>query len=216
MGNSKLTIIYIYDPLCGWCYGFSGVMKSLYEKHQQEFDFEVISGGMILGDRKGSITGISDLIRSHYPHLVETTGAKFGEPFLKALSEGGIYMSSEKPCIALSVFKSYRPQEAVLFVRDLQKLLYQEGKDLTLDETYPSLAKAYKIDPQEFMEKLNTEEYKQAAYYDFALARQLQVTGFPAAFIRTGEHHFYKITKGYADLETMELRISNVWKEVMA
>jgi putative protein-disulfide isomerase len=72
------------------------------------------------------------------------------------------------------------------------------------------------INPDEFIVKLNSEEFKQAAYYDFALARQLQVTGYPAAFIKTGDHNFYMIAKGYADLETMELRIANVLKEATA
>lgn len=216
MENGKFTLIYVYDALCGWCYGYSGVMKAIYEKYKDDFNFEVISGGMVLGERAGPITNMSALIKSHYPSVEQTTGVKFGAPFLKALDEGGIYLSSEKPSIALSVFKTYQPDKAILFAHALQKALKFEGKDLSEDKTYIELVKDFGINPNEFIEKLNSEEFKQAAYYDFALARQLQVTGYPAAFIKTGEHNFYMIAKGYADLATMELRISNVLKEVLA
>ena len=59
-------------------------------------------------------------------------------------------------------------------------------------------------------------EYKQIAYCDFALANQLQASGFPALFIRTSERNFHIIAKGYIDLETVELRIANVLKETLA
>ncbi len=214
MDNDKFSLIYVYDALCGWCYGYSGVMKAIYEQHIDDFNFEVISGGMVLGERAGALSESRELIESHYPRVEETTGVKFGEPFLAALQEGTRYFSSEKPAIALSVFKYFLPQKAILFAHDLQFAIYNGGIDLEIDENYLSLIAKYDIPNDEFLEKLNSEAFKQAAYYDFALAKQLQVTGYPAAFIKTGEHNFYMIAKGYADLETMELRIANVLKEV--
>lgn len=216
MDSDKFNLIYVYDALCGWCYGFSEVMRAVYEKHKDDFDFEVISGGMVLGESAGPITNRSELIKNHYPKVEGTTGVKFGEPFIKALDEGGIYLSSEKPSIALAVFKTYHSEKAILFAHALQKTLNFEGKDLSEDKTYRDLAIDFEIEPNEFLEKLNSEEFKQAAYYDFALAKQLQVTGYPAAFIKTGDRNFYMIAKGYADLETMELRIENVLKQVEA
>lgn len=214
MENPKLSLIYVYDALCGWCYGFSEVMKSIYEQYQNDFDFEVISGGMILGERAGTLSESRALIESHYPTVEEMTGVKFGEPFLAALTEGTRYFSSEKPSIALSVFKSYLPEKAILFAHALQKAIYFDGIDLEQDENYLPLIQPFAIPEVQFLEKLKSEEFKQAAYYDFALARQLQVTGYPAVFIKSGDRNFYMIAKGYATLETMQLRISNVLKEI--
>ncbi|MBD3749488.1 MAG: DsbA family protein [Sphingobacteriales bacterium] len=214
MEDSKLSLIYVYDALCGWCYGFSGVMRNIYEQYQNDFDFEVISGGMVLGERAGNLSESRTLIESHYPNIEEMTGVKFGEPFLAALAEGSRYFSSEKPSIALSVFKSFHPEKAILFAHALQKAIYFEGIDLEQDENYLPLIQPFVIPAEEFIEKLNSEEFKQAAYYDFALARQLQVTGYPAAFIKVGDRNFYMIAKGYASLDTMQLRIGNVLKEI--
>ncbi|HET8830003.1 MAG TPA: DsbA family protein, partial [Pelobium sp.] len=81
MINNKLEIIYVYDALCGWCYGFSDVMTKLYHEYKNDFDFEVISGGMILGDREGPISGTAELIKTHLPRVEETTGVVFGQGF---------------------------------------------------------------------------------------------------------------------------------------
>lgn len=215
MENSKLSIIYVYDALCGWCYGFSPVLKQIFEKFTEDFNFEVISGGMILGEREGSIGEVASYIKSAYKTVEDTTGVKFGEHFVNiVLEEGTQYFSSEKPAIALSVFKSYHPDKAFLFAHELQSAIYHDGLDLSKDESYLSLLSKYKISGHDFISKLNSEEYKQAAYYDFALAKQLQVTGYPAVLIKTGELNFYLIAKGYTDLDTMELRIANVLKQI--
>ncbi|WP_353139839.1 DsbA family protein [Pseudopedobacter sp.] len=213
-GIEKPTIIYIYDAICGWCYGFSPVMKTIYEKYKDKFDFQVLSGGMILGDRVAPIAQMRDVIKNSYKRVEETAGVKFGDKFInEAVEEGTMIMSSEKPSIALSVFKTYFPQKAVLFASDLQFALNYDGLDLNDDNTYKSIIKKYKIPEGEFISKLNDEEFRQLAYYDVALSRQLQVTGYPAAFIKTPDMEFFMIAKGYANLETMELRIQNVIKE---
>ncbi|WP_304062681.1 DsbA family protein [Pedobacter glucosidilyticus] len=214
MENKKPSIIYVYDAICGWCYGFSPVMKSLFDNYSDTFDFEVLSGGMMMGEREGTINDVAPYIKTAYKDVENATGVKFGEAFLTELEKGDLYLSSEKPAIALSVFKSYFPEKAILFAHDLQSAIYVHGLDLRNDESYVYLAEKYQIPAEEFIKKLNQEEFKQAAYYDFALARQLQVTGYPAAFIRTGELKFYMIAKGYANLETMELRVQNVLKEI--
>jgi putative protein-disulfide isomerase len=214
MSENKLEIIYVFDALCGWCYGFSPVIKHLYQEYHDQFNFEVLSGGMVLGESAGPIGKMADLIKSHYPNVEYTCGVKFGEPFLTALNEGTRFFSSEKPSKALSVFKSYFPDQAVLFAHDIQNAIYLEGLDLSEDSSYEPLVAKYNIDKQEFIQKLNSEEFKQAAYYDFALARQLQVSGYPAAFIKTGDTNFYMIARGYTDLATMKLRVENVLKEL--
>lgn len=214
MINKKLEIIYVYDALCGWCYGFSGVMSKLYHEYKNEFDFEVISGGMVLGDREGPISDSAELIKTHLPRLQETTGVEFGDGFWKVLEEGTQFQSSEKPSIALAVFKSFLPEQAILFAADLQKAKYTDGVDLSLDEAYLPIIKNYELIAEEFLQKINSQAFKQAAYYEFALAKQLQVTGYPAAFIKVDDRNFHMIAKGFADYDTMKLRIANVQKSL--
>lgn len=214
MENGKFSIIYVYDALCGWCYGFNPVIKQVFEKYQSMFDFEVISGGMVLGKRQGPIGDVAAYIKGAYKTVEDTTGVKFGENFVNVvLEEGKLYFSSEKPAIALSVFKTYHPEKAILFAHDLQFAFYHDGLDLSKDENYIPLAQKHQININDFIEKLNSEEFKQAAYYDFALAKQLQVNSYPAVLIKTGKQNFHMIAKGYTDLQTIELRIQNVIKE---
>ncbi|WP_026898341.1 DsbA family protein [Daejeonella oryzae] len=207
-------IIYIFDALCTWCYGFSPVIKGLYDIFGSKFEFEVLSGGMILNERAGSHADPSQAINASYPNVESTTGITFGKAFLDHLEKGMINYSSEKPSIALSVFKTFQPEKAVLFAHDLQQSIYFDGKDPNSTELYRYLAVNFGIDPDEFESMLLQENYKDAAYYDFALVKQLQVESYPAVLVQENESKFFLIAKGFTDFETLELRLNNVIKEI--
>ncbi len=209
----KPKLIYVYDALCSWCYGFSKVMQSIHASYADRLDFEVISGGMILNERIAPLASFAPVIRNNYKTIEAVTGITFGEGFLKHLYVGSAIMESETPAIALSVFKSYQPEKALEFAHSLQNALYFDGKGPQDEDMYRYLAVNYNIDPDEFLKLMNDEVYKQAAYYDFALAKQLNVEGYPAVFVQSADNYFYLVAKGYTNLKTMELRLASVFEE---
>ena len=212
----KPLIIYCYDAYCGWCYGFSPVIKKAFENLRDQIDFEVLSGGMIPADSPVPIEKMAGYIAGAYKNVEELTGIQFGEDYLWHINNPDLsdwVMSSEKPAIALSVFKEYYPADAVLFAADLQYAMHYEGRDLCDDEAYRHLLHKYNIDADEFYSKLKSEEYKEKAYYDMALCKQLQVTGFPAVLMQVSDGKFYLIARGYTSFEDLTQRIANVLAE---
>lgn len=215
----KPLLIYCYDAYCGWCYGFSPVITRVYEEYKDKFDFEVLSGGMILPEQPRHFGPMAKYIQSAYKRVEELTGIKFGEDFLWHVfhpEETDWYPSSEMPAIALCIFKEYHPDKAVLIAADLQYALNYEGRDLTDKEAYRHLLPKYNIPEEDFYTKLTSDEYKQKANYEFALMKQLQVNGFPAAFLQVSDTKFYLLTKGYTDYETLKTRIENVLAETVS
>jgi putative protein-disulfide isomerase len=213
----KPVIIYCYDAYCGWCFGFSKVITRIYEEYKDQFDFEVLSGGMIPVESAHHIGKMAGYIRGAYKHVEELTGVSFGDEYLWHINnpdESDWHPHSEKPAIALAVFREYHPDKSVLIATDLQHALYGEGRDLTDNEAYRHLLEKYEIPADEFYAKLNSEEYKEIAYRDFALVKQLQVTGFPAVLLQADETKFYLLARGYTDYETMKGRMEKVTQEL--
>ena len=209
----KKTIFYCYDAYCGWCYGFSPVMKKIAAAYKDQFEVEILSGGMMVEEQTVPIDKIAPFIQSAYKKVEELTGIKFGEDFLWHINNPGEsdwVMNSEKPAIALCIFKEYYPARQLEFASDLQYALNYEGRDLDDNEAYRHLLEKYSIQPEVFYEKLESVEYKEMAYYEFALCRQLQVTGFPAVLIQLNESKFYLLARGYTGYEEMKERIINV------
>lgn len=213
----KYTIYYCYDAYCGWCYGFSPVIKKIAEDYKDSFLFEVLSGGMIPAENPRPIAATAGYIAEVYQRVEELTGIKFGEDYLwhiKNPGESDWFPHSEKPAIALCIFKEIYPDQQVAFAADLQHALHFEGRDLTDDEAYKHLLEKYNIPVEDFYKKLHSEEYKDKALYEFTLCKQLQVTGFPAVLLQTGETKFYLLAKGFATYEDIKARIENILKEI--
>lgn len=210
------TIIYCYDAYCGWCYGFSPVMKKIATAWVDQLQFEVLSGGMVLPEKPRHISVTASYIQGAYKRVEELTQVKFGSDYLWHINNPDLsdwYPNSEKPAIALCVFKEYYPERQVTFAADLQYALHYEGRDLTDDEAYRHLLEKYQIPADAFYEALHSEAFKEKAYYEFSLCKQLQVTGFPAVLMQTNETKFYLLARGYTDYDTLEQRIRAVLKE---
>ena len=43
-------LIYVMDPLCGWCYGNSANTQHLYDTYKNQIDFEILPAGMWIGE----------------------------------------------------------------------------------------------------------------------------------------------------------------------
>ena len=212
----KPVLIYCYDAYCGWCYGFSPVIKKIADEYKDILDIEVFSGGMILPEKPVHIKASAGYIAKAYHNVEELSGIKFGADYLWHINnpeESDWHPNSEKPAIAMCIFKEYYPERAVEFASDLQYALHHEGRDITDDNAYLHLLEKYSIQPEIFFEKMNSETYKEMAYYEFSLMKQLQVTGFPCVFIQTGELKFNMVARGFTDYETLKERIENVLKE---
>lgn len=192
----KPKVIYVFDPMCGWCYGFSPVIKEVENEYKQKFNFEIISGGMVVGDREGPIGDFADYILSAYKRVESTTGIKFGEPYLELLRKKDYFTSSVKPSIALSYIKEVKPEIAISFAHDMQRLFYYDGQLLHLDESYLPLIEKYKLDKIAFYNALNSEHYKLKAFTDFNTSKQLGVTGFPTVLVFKNEK-YHVISSGY-------------------
>src|SRR5688572_26081649 len=98
------TIYYCYDAYCGWCYGFSPVIKKIWTSYKDRLAFDVLSGGMILPEKPIHIASSAGYISKEYKQVENLTGVEFGKDYLWHIlnpAESDWYPSSEKPAIAL-------------------------------------------------------------------------------------------------------------------
>ena len=216
-GQVQPTLYYCYDALCGWCYGFSPVIKNLQAAYKEEIAFDVLSGGMVMPDQAYPIKAMAKYVSGAYKNVEALTGVEFGEDYLWHIfnpEESDWVLNSEKPAVALSILKELHPDRAVEFASDLQHAHMYEGRDLTDNEAYRHLLPKYGIEAEAFYTQLQSEEFLDKAYYDFALVKQLQVTGYPAVLMQVSDSKFFLLSTGYTDFKTMKERIDAVLGQI--
>jgi putative protein-disulfide isomerase len=209
-------LIYCYDAYCGWCFGFSPVIKKIAHQYHNKLSIEVLSGGIIPNENPKPVSITACYISKAYKQVEELTGIKFGDDYLWHIfnpDQSDWFPHSEKAAIALCIFKEQFPDKQVDFATDLQYALHYEGRDLTDDEAYRHLLIRYSINADDFFSKLKSEEYKEKAHYEFQLCKQLQVTGFPQVLMQVSDSKFHLLAKGFTDYETLVKRIEIVLTE---
>jgi putative protein-disulfide isomerase len=175
---SEKKLLYIYDPLCGWCYGFSPVIQQLYDATKRRARWEILAGGMVVGERIGPIGRISEFIRHFLPRVEGTTGVHFGEAFTtEILDPGTLVLSSVEPSRALQAIKTLAPDRALAFASRLQRALYDEGRDVTNMGVLGDVAESVRVIGFE-LEYMKTETYDKT-FEEFRRVSQMGITGFP-------------------------------------
>lgn len=205
----KDKIIYVYDPMCGWCFGFGKVMDEFQQLHKDSFDFDVISGGMVVGEREGPVGDFADYILGAYKRVEEYSGIKFGQPYLEQLKTKKLWSSSVKPAHAVEAFKEFNTKDIVQFSHAVQKAYFIEGKDLRDENVYKALIKPYNINEADFIQKLNSNEISARTTDWFKTASAWGITGYPAV-IMVHNGKYYAIARGYTDLESLNKNVQSV------
>lgn len=200
-------LLYVYDALCGWCYGFSPVLGELHARHP-ELPLEVVSGGMIRGERRGPIGEVASYIKWAYRDVEQRTGVEFGAGFVEGpLERGDMYMTSEPPAKLLAYVREVAPRRAYDAAHALQRGIYFHGYGPGSPELARHLADELDLDPGATVAALDELRYERLAEADFDLTGRLGVRGFPALLLVRGDSA-QMLTNGYADLATVERRLA--------
>lgn len=207
-----MKLLYFFDPLCGWCYGFGGVLDSLLEKHK-EIELEVICGGMITGDLQGPIGERGKYISDAIPRLVEMTGATIGENYKKQMADGSFYCSSVKPSVILQWIKSNMPEKAYKAASLIQKKMFIEGENPEQDSFYLSICENLEIPYSEVIGASVSDEWLFKTKSEFRYCADLGITGYPA-LVAEKDNQLYLVSRGYSNLETVEEVLGKIYPEI--
>lgn len=184
--QEKPTLIYVMDPLCGWCYGFSPVMQRVYDTYKEKAHFEVITGGMITGNEIGPIGVIAPFLKKATAQVTQHTGAEFSPKFLDTiLTEGTQILTSVEPSIAVQLCKTKKPDSIFSFLTALHKEIYINGLKTANINDYSRLFREMGFDESIFINDLKNKKYLTMAQQDFRKAESLGIESYPALLIRS-------------------------------
>ncbi|NMM47025.1 DsbA family protein [Marinigracilibium pacificum] len=201
---AKNELIYVFDPLCGWCYGFSNHIKRFMEDNNSTFEISVYSGGMILGEQVGPIGAIAPFISKSSKTVEERTGVKFGDAFINGvLREGTMVLNSEVPARALRTMKAIDRSKSLEYAHKIQSMLYYDGIDPNIPENYKDIVESSGLDFEDFYNRFSSREYLEKTYDEFKFAAALGVKGYPTLFMRVDET-IYLMARGFIPSEEIQ------------
>lgn len=201
---NKLDLIYVFDPMCGWCYGFNPVVTEICARFEGRLNVEVLSGGMAAGDKAMPVEAVRDYIENASAYVTERTGVKFGQAFYQnILQRDGEVLDSEPPSIALAVFREMSDQ-ILQFSHKMQEALFLFGKSLNEYRTYSDILQSFEINIDDLMVKMRLDKYKEKTYSDFKICHNLGVSAYPTLIAKRKDGNLTVLTRGYQSFEALK------------
>jgi putative protein-disulfide isomerase len=184
------------------------VIHDFEKKHHTDFDFNVLNGGLITGDRVGPIGPMAEYILSAIPRLEEMTGMKVGESYKEILRDGKRVMDSLPPATAFHILTELYPDRQIELAHTMQHLQFVEGIDMSSETGLLNLVNHFPIDQAEFLKKLNSETYRKQALQEFAEVSGMGISGYPAVVLNRGDAYI-ALSRGYISATALESNLQS-------
>jgi putative protein-disulfide isomerase len=198
-------IIYIGDPMCSWCWGFSPVINAIQHDFNHEAPLSIVLGGLHAYDDFPMSNDYKTNIRQHWQDVNTATGAIFDYRFF---DRDKFILDTEPACRAVVTIRQIKPDSVLLFYKSISRSFYSENKDTTMLETFKLLVEELDIDFKEFDKQFNSEHTKVETKNDFQFSKKIGVTGFPTLLVKEDEK-LALLTAGYKPYKTLRPVIEN-------
>lgn len=205
MPDRIISLIYVGDPMCSWCWGFAPEIESLAE----DLPVEVVVGGLRPGPMAQPLEDrMANVLNHHWEEIAERTGQRFDTTFLQR-RDGWMY-DTEPAAIAVTRMREMRPGDTLSYFTDIQEAFYGRGEDVTDFEVLAGLAGRYELDTAEFATALGTDEAKKRAWEDFSRSRNWGISGFPTLVGEMDDGRLALLARGWTPAQTIRERIRGV------
>lgn len=170
------VLLYIADPMCSWCWGFSPVIDAIEQRYGDRVRLELIAGGLFPNTSTAMDDRFKAMVREHWQHVAEQTGQPFDFGFFERQS---FVYDTEPACRALVAARELSAQVPLAFLKALHAAFYRDNRDITQSAVIGDVAQECGFDRERFLAELESEESWARTIDDFALARELGMRGLP-------------------------------------
>lgn len=193
------NLIYVADPMCSWCWGFSPVVSAIRQRFGDALPIRLILGGLRPGTTKPLDEAGKTGMRAHWEHVHEASAQPFDFGFF---DRTGFVYDTEPASRATVIVRRTGMERALVFLSAVHAAFYAQNRDVTQEDVLADLATQAGFDREEFVGAFRSDEAKQETWTDFAIAQRAGITGFPTLLAGSGEGAEYGIvTQGYQPQE---------------
>lgn len=177
---TTLTLHYIFDPLCGWCYGAAPLLHAA--QNIPDLALVLHGGGMMSGPNRRQIDSQwRGYVMPHDKRIAELTGQTFGEAYFNhLLNDTSAIMDSTPPIAAILAAEQLAGQGADM-LHHIQQAHYVEGRRIADTSVLTELATDMGLSRTAFINALNLAQVASAQHIadSRALLARVHGHGFP-------------------------------------
>jgi putative protein-disulfide isomerase len=190
-----VTLHYLFDPLCGWCYGAAPLLAAAHSLPGVQI--ELHAGGMLTGSNRRSISPQwRAYVLPHDRRIAELSGQPFGDGYFNGLlNDQAAVLDSEPPSSAILAAQTIAGQGLAMLQR-LQQAHYVEGRRIADLPVLVALAGELGLPLPQFSNAYQVVRGRQTQSHiaaSRALMAQAGVQGFPSVLLVDGQGRMHAL-----------------------
>jgi len=205
VGNMLATITYLFDPLCGWCYGATPALDKLASTIG--IDLKLAPTGLFSGEGARPMDAeFATYAWSNDQRIARLSGQVFSDAYRRnCLLKAGVTFDSGPATLALSAVERSAPARERETLKAIQNARYVDGRDITklsvLSEILHELGLSEAADrvaaPDESLLMTNRARIAEAR----AEMRQFGTAGVPALLVGDERRRLVRANELFGDFD---------------
>lgn len=128
----KINILYLFDPLCGWCYGAGPAVSAL--SSQENISLEMVPVGLFSGEGARTIDAhFVQHIEQSDQRIAQMSGQLFSDTYRQKILHGPeLVIDSGPATLALSAVALCDAKKELDVLKIIQSKRYVDGQDMTV------------------------------------------------------------------------------------
>lgn len=188
--TKAITLQYLFDPLCGWCYGASATVAELAQ--HPDIDLQPLATGLFSGRGARSMEGFAAQAWQADQRIAQLSGRSFSEAYRSdVLGAKDAMLDSSIATLAVTAVSMEAPEREIEALKAIQEARYVGGKDVTSTKVVAELLNGLGLtrsavvvtEPDEALVRLLQERMAEA----HATMSKFHVQGVPALIVGTGD-----------------------------
>jgi putative protein-disulfide isomerase len=171
------TLHYVYDPLCGWCYGaepLAAAAEHVVGLHMQ------LHAGALWPQPTRPPEAMRRYIQQADARIAQMSGQPFGEPYLNGLLQDPELVLDSRPVIAaVLAAQSLEPAKTLPMLRGIQHAHYELGRHVVDEATLIDVARGVGLDPAKFAAALASVPVDEHIVESREFMNNIGAQGFP-------------------------------------
>jgi len=144
---NNAVLHYIYDPLCGWCYGAAPLVRAA----RDVFTVRSHAGGMMAGSRRQHVSAqLRDYVIPHDRRIAQLTGQPFGDAYFDGLLRDPDAIFDSAPPIAAVLAADALAGRGLDLLARIQTAHYVEGRRIAESSVLIELAADIGLEEERF------------------------------------------------------------------
>jgi len=194
-----VKIHYIFDPLCGWCYGATALAETVAQR--PDIELVMHPGGMI--NNKALTAEFKQQLLTYDQQIAKLTGQSFGQAYQNRIrANKTVVVDSYLTAQAIDAVQKINGRGFEM-LKKIQAAHYQEGLDTTKPQLLTQLATDLGVDLSHWHKQMEQAKNEIAAliHQTHRLMERCNVQGFPA-FILESKGNLVTLahTRYYSDI----------------